>query len=138
MSNKNIIIGHAITMNLNDISIFIATALQETDSDILLFVENVDIIPPQIIKTGRVFLQKSSWKKLTKKLNWHGLVNCRFVEYHNVLRTISQNNYYQHVLLTDTRDVLFQSDPFGKLDNVGIYFALEEFGVELGSSDDLF
>ncbi len=54
--------------------------------------------------------------------------NYRFILFLDFL--IKNKEKYENILLTDIRDVIFQSDPFKKMNNDSIYFFLEGEGEE--------
>lgn len=113
----NIVLGAATGYSKKDLYYFIKSLRAVFDGDIYLILNlNVDI--------GTIrFLEKYNVKKLFTNENPKKIFKTRYKIYYNFLKS---NQNYNKILLTDTRDVIFQSNPFLNTKLLDINFFMED------------
>ena len=113
----NLVLGAAVGYNKNDLYYFIKSLRLVFDEDVyLIFNLNIDI------QTEK-FLEKYNIKKLFTNENPKKIFKTRYKIYHDFLQ---YNKKYNKILLTDTRDVIFQSNPFLNTKLLDINFFMED------------
>lgn len=128
---KNAVIGVSVNFNTNELKNFILSfrEINKTD-DIILFVD-----------VNNLQNLKESFKNhnvIFKTYHFHELIdtpvhNSRYIKY---LEFLSDHNEYKNIFLSDTKDVIFQQNPFDNLPEEYLYFFKEDSGITIG--DDYF
>jgi beta-1,4-mannosyl-glycoprotein beta-1,4-N-acetylglucosaminyltransferase len=122
--DKNLVIGAALGYNVDQIKTFVKSfrKFNSTDDVILLVNNDLSLEQKQFFDANNI---KAEYFYTEKFLHmWPN--NSRYVRLIEILKSTS----YKNVLLSDVRDVVFQSDPFDALDNKLNLF-LEDSGVNL-------
>lgn len=128
---KNAVIGVSVNFNTNELKNFILSFREvNTIDDIVLF---VDINHIQELKESF-----KTYNVIFKTYHFHEFVdtpvhNSRYIKY---LEFLSDHNEYKNIFLSDTKDVIFQHNPFENLPEEYLYFFKEDSGVTI--SDDYF
>lgn len=99
---KEIIIGSAINYNYRDLYFFVASLRKNYKDKILFFVSQ------SIDNETLAFFKKFNISLIKTKLNPKLIFKYRYKLYLNYLK----KNKYNKVMITDTRDVIFQKNPF--------------------------
>lgn len=125
---KNVVIGVSVNFNANDLKNFILSFREvNTIDDIVLF---VDINNIQQLKESF-----KDYNVIFKTYHFHEFVdtpvhNSRYVKY---LEFLSDHSNYKNVFLSDTKDVIFQHNPFDNLPDNYLYFFKEDSGITIGN-----
>lgn len=127
---KNAVIGISINFKPSDIKNFILSFRQVNQrDDIVLFVDagNIDLLKKAFVNYGVTF----------KNFYFHEFVdtpihNTRYVKY---LEFLMDHDEYSHVFFCDTKDVIFQRDPFVNLPRNYIWLFQEDSGIKI--ADDV-
>lgn len=129
INNKNLILGAACGYNWNDLKIFIKSIRKFLNCRVILIVES--LLDKRLKNKFRKYkIEYYIYKKINHK-NIPGLINSRsdvgqrrYEMYEVVLKNIKKKP--EKILLTDTRDVVFQKDFFQNKFKKSINFFLEE------------
>lgn len=123
---KNIVLGLAVDYNASDIQSFVKSFRKfNQQDDVLLFVNRnrsdffIDFLKSYNIK----FSTFESFQYSDTRMN-----NVRFIKY---IEFLTDNLNYKNVLITDTRDLIFQGDPFNALSD-DVHLFKEDPGIKLG------
>ena len=100
--NKNLILGAAVGYSYKDLKNFIATLRNFYSQDVFLIVAN------NIDEKTNDFFEKNKIQKIVTEEDKKLIYKKRYNIYYNFIR----KNSYEKILITDTRDVFFQKDPF--------------------------
>jgi len=100
--NKNLILGAAVGYSYEDLKNFISTLRNFYSQDVFLIVAN------NLDKKTNNFFEKNKIKKIFTGEDKKLIYKKRYNIYYNFLKKSS----YKKILITDTRDVFFQKDPF--------------------------
>ncbi len=108
MSKKNLVLGAVVGSGLNEIRPFV-DSLRRTafDGHIVFFVAGLSPGTSDYLKKNQCILLDYPLVETDGKISVHSF---RFLLFYHFLEC--NKNFYRHVMLTDTRDVLFQKDPF--------------------------
>ena len=119
--NKDLVIGLCMHYSISDIEPFVASLQKSApNAELVLFISNSKgNFPSDAAKLGIVTQDARPYLNLG-----HHPLNARFFMYRDFLAR--NNSIYRRVLVTDVRDVIFQSDPFEFDFKYGAYFSLED------------
>ena len=108
MYKKNLVIGAIVGHTLDQIKPFV-NSLRRTafDGDLVFFVSRLSPDTTDYLKRNGCILLDYPYTATKDKISVHSF---RFLLFYNFLDC--KKAYYNNVMLTDTRDVLFQRDPF--------------------------
>jgi hypothetical protein len=108
MPRKNLVIGAMVAHGLDEIRPFVESLRRTAfDGDIVLFVSRLAPDAIDFLRRNHCALIDYPLEETFRKISVHSF---RFLLYRQFLE--SRKDIYRHVMLTDTRDVLFQKDPF--------------------------
>lgn len=126
---KNLVIGTAINIGIDETKTFIKSLRKYSDSDICLLVNsNIDQKFSDFLEENNVRTIRNSISSLYQP----NINVTRFFQYYDFL--LENKEEYQNILITDVTDVFFQSDPFLDLSGEFIYFAEEDEDHTIGSN----
>lgn len=123
MLEMNLIIGGASGYNLNELSLFISSALLNTTADLAIICDSLNLEEQFCLKR----FPRIKLLRIPKLNNPREFATLRYKAFLEYLASINRENYNM-VLLSDCKDVYFQSDPFGDVN--GIIFASEPRTIE--------
>lgn len=123
---KNAVIG--VSINFNEIqlkNLILSFREVNTVDDLILFVD-----PAQRPVLEQCF---AKYNVIFKSFCFYDIAgtlvhNSRYIKF---LEFLSDHTEYKNIFLTDTKDVIFQSDPFENLDGEFLYFFQEDAGVRI-------
>jgi|LakMenEpi03Aug12_release.lakeMendotaPanAssembly.Ray.scaffolds.fasta_scaffold347427_1 hypothetical protein len=115
-SNKNLVIGAIYGYSLNDIEFFLKSLRKYYNEDIVLILSGKDYI-----KLKNNLENYNCHFAIDNRSPLNGFINRYFV-YKKILSSFKEKKL---VLLTDTRDVFFQNNPFYKVNKNKIYIGCE-------------
>jgi hypothetical protein len=124
---KNVVVGLAINYDVDHVKSFVLSFRKfNQDDDVVLFV-NAD-------RSSQLndFLKNNNIKTATFETHHvtdTGMNNARFLKYLEYLSDVE----YDKVLISDVRDLVFQSNPFENLPTEFLYFFEEDRGIRLGN-----
>ena len=126
---KNLVLGAAIDLGINDIKIFIESFRKNNKKDdVYILIE--ESAPEEkisyLLKNSVNILFYETGKILETQPN-----NYRFIKFFDFIK---ENSGYKNVLLADVSDVYFQSDPFEGIKGDFIFFAEEDESETIGSN----
>jgi hypothetical protein len=108
MAKKNLVIGAIVSHGLNEIRPFVDTLRQSGfDGDIVFFVSQLAPDGIEYLRRNHCLLLDYPFDETHGKISVHSF---RFLLFRQFLEC--NKDFYRYVMLTDTRDVLFQKDPF--------------------------
>lgn len=108
MPRKNLVIGAMVSHGLNETRPFIESLrLTAFDGDIVLFVSRLAPAAIDYLRRNHCILIDYPLDATRGKISVHSF---RFLLFRHFLEC--NKDVYRYVMLTDTRDVLFQKDPF--------------------------
>jgi hypothetical protein len=108
MSKKNLVLGAVVSHGLNEIRPFVETLRHtEFDGDIVFFVSRLEPAAMDYLRRNHCILIDYPLDETHGKISVHSF---RFLLFRQFLEC--NKDLYRHVMLTDTRDVLFQRNPF--------------------------
>lgn len=108
MPRKNLVIGAMVAHGLEEIRPFVESLRRTTfDGDIVLFVSRLAPASMEYLRRNGCILIDYPLDETFRKISVHSF---RFLLFRQFLA--SNKDSYRYVMLTDTRDVLFQKDPF--------------------------
>ena len=133
-NTKNLVIGTAIGYDIDAIKNFVISFREHnTEADLVILAELGGIQ-----RLESFFLQFDVKPLLFETLGYFSLFtsrsvafNSRFIRNFEFLFVSPQ---YKHVLMSDTRDVVFQANPFLNLPDDFLYFFTEDTNVSLGQN----
>jgi hypothetical protein len=125
-TTKNIVVGLAINYDVDHVRNFVLSfrKFNQTD-DVVLFVNS------ERSSQFDLFLKQHNIKTATFETHCvadTGMNNSRFLKYLEYFSDVE----YSAVLISDVRDLLFQSDPFKNLPTEFLYFFEEDRSVRIG------
>jgi len=127
-TERDLVIGMAIGYGAEQLRPFVLS-LKETDfaGDLVLIISKSETGPDsirQLEEWGAKLVYYEGWRYMPM------VVHCtRYPKYYEFL----SQNHYDYILLTDTRDVIFQSDPLAIDKSADLYFFAEDKNVTIGS-----
>ena len=127
---KNLVIGTALNIGVEETRIFIESLRKYSDCDICLLVDQ------KINLEFKKFLDENIVKTIVNTSSdlYHVNINIsRFFRYYDFISETS--NEYQNILITDITDVLFQSNPFFNLPKEFLYFSQEDENFTIKNND---
>jgi hypothetical protein len=108
MPNKNLVIGAIVSHDLNEIRPFVESLRQSSfEGDIVLFVSRLAPTTIDYLRYNHCILLDYPFDETHKLISVNSY---RFILFRRFLER--NKKVYKHVMLTDTRDVIFQKDPF--------------------------
>ena len=121
-NKKDLVIGAAINTPIESVMTFLKSFKKyNTSADIFLLVEK------EISEENRISIKNAGanliFTTLTDFLNTP-INNLRYLKFYEFLK--EHGDEYKNVLISDIRDVYFQSDPFLNIEKNSIFFAQEE------------
>jgi beta-1,4-mannosyl-glycoprotein beta-1,4-N-acetylglucosaminyltransferase len=126
---KNLVIGTALNIGIEETKIFIKSLRKYSNSDICLLVNS------SIDHEFNYFLDENNVRTIRNSISslYQPNINVtRFFQYYDFLSENQEE--YQNILITDVTDVFFQNDPFLDLKGEFIYFAEEDEDHTIGSN----
>jgi hypothetical protein len=123
---KNAVIGVSINFDENQLKNLILSFRQvNIVDDLILFVD-----PLQRPTLEHYF---SKYNVIFKSFCFYNVASTIIhnSRYFKCLEFLSDHSEYKNIFLTDTKDVIFQSDPFDGLDGDFLYFFQEDAGVSI-------
>ena len=134
LQTTNVVIGTAIGYTTDEIKNFVLSFREHNHTaDMVMFLDRTSL------EQSRNFLTTFNVTPLLfETLGYFHMFtprnvafNSRFIRNYEFLYTSTQ---YKHVLLSDTRDVVFQRDPFLDLPEEFLYFFTEDTHVSIGQN----
>lgn len=126
---KNLVLGAAVNLGINDIKIFIESFKKNNEKD------DIYILIEESSSEEKInYLHRNSVKILfyeTGNILETQPNNYRFIKFFDFL---NENKEYKNVLIADVSDVYFQSNPFEDLKGEFIFFAEEDESETIGSN----
>jgi hypothetical protein len=108
MSKKNLVIGAIVGHTLDQIRPFVMSLQSTTfDGDLVFFVSQLSPETTDFLKRRNCILLDYPFAETNGKISVHSF---RFLLFYHFLDC--KKALYNYVMLTDTRDVFFQDDPF--------------------------
>ncbi len=125
---KDLVLGLAIGYSADQLRPFVLS-LKETDfaGDLVLIISKSETDPDsisQLEEWGAKLVYYEGWRFMPM------VIHC--TRYSKYFEFLSQNKY-DYILLTDTRDVIFQSDPMAIDKSKELYFFAEDENATIGS-----
>ena len=117
--NENLVIGAAFNYTAQKTYPFVKSLRSHYDGKVVFLTQNVDEETELFYREHRI-----DQFKVPDSLNMEYINVIRFEFFHRYLNSIDSSEY-DKVLIIDTRDVIFQSDPFANTDLSNIYFYAE-------------
>lgn len=127
MSKKNLVLGTAIGYDLQDLQSFVGSFREVNVVDDMVLISESNINPDL-----ESFLKEKNIKTLNfnSHLFFETLIhNSRYILYLDFLL----EKDYKQILLTDTRDVIFQSNPFVHREEDFLFLFLEDSSALIGN-----
>lgn len=128
---KNLVIGVSVSFNQYQLKNFILSFREHNKiDDIILFVDSINL---PILKEFFI-----DYNVIFKTYNFYEFVetpvhNTRYIKY---LEFLSDCTEYKNIFLSDTKDVIFQANPFENLPDEFLYLFKEDSGTKI--SDDYY
>jgi hypothetical protein len=116
---SNIIIGAAFNYKKDTIYPFIASLRKVFDGKVVLLTKDIDIETHELYKKFQIDIYD-----VEDQINFDYINVMRFELFHRYLTKVD-STAYDKVLIADTRDIVFQSDPFNNTELSNIYFYSE-------------
>jgi len=129
--NDNLVMGVAIGYDARQLAPFVnSLKATEYEGDIVLIVSraNIDRATVETLESWGVIVESfETWRLMS--------VCIHFARYLKYLEYLSENPY-RRIFLTDTRDVIFQADPFADTPDGNLFVFAEDSSVALGNCAD--
>ena len=116
---NNLVIGAAFNYDIEKIQPFVKSLRSCYHGKVTLLTQNVDDATDKYYKANNI-----DQFKVSDSLNWEYINVLRFELFHRYLNSIDTTDY-DKILIIDTRDVIFQIDPFVNTDLSNLYFYAE-------------
>lgn len=117
---KNVILGAAGGYSKDQLANFIISLRKFYDDDIYLIIEN------QTDDNLKKFFLENKINTIITKFNKKILYKKRYEIYLDFLK----KNYYDYIFISDTRDVIFQKNPFDNTNLAKLIFFLEDKKIQ--------
>jgi hypothetical protein len=128
---KNAVVGVSVNFDQHQLKNFILSFRENNKiDDIILFVDAINLL---ILKECFI-----DYNVIFKTYNFYEFVetpvhNTRYIKY---LEFLSDCTEYKHIFLSDTKDVIFQANPFENLPDEFLYLFKEDSNVKI--ADDYY
>lgn len=117
--NSNIIIGAAFGYTYEKVLPFVRSLRHNFKGKVVFLVKEIDDITRQFYKDNNIDMYE-----VEDEIDYNYINVIRFNLFHRYLSKVDTHPY-DKILITDTRDVVFQSDPFQNTESFNIYFYSE-------------
>jgi len=124
---KNLVLGTALGYGIYELKNFVLSFREHNKVDDVILLVDLRLSPD-----AKTFLEKHNIQtRMFMSSNFipTHINNSRFVKYADILLDEEEN--YKNVFLTDTRDIIFQADPFENLPDAFLYFFSEESKIKI-------
>lgn len=118
---KEVILTTAIHYSKKEIFLFLETLGSCFSGDLVIFTDRNYKLKEYDFKIILVDIRDPQFKE-EQSASFNHVINQRHFWY---LKFLKDNNHYNKVLLCDSRDVLFQNDPFKLVESDSLYVAME-------------
>ncbi|SAK66334.1 hypothetical protein AWB76_03813 [Caballeronia temeraria] len=117
--NGNLVIGSAFSYQIEQIEPFVKSLRRYYGGKVVLFVQNLD-------EATRAFYEHHNidTHEIAETIDFGTINVMRFQMYHQFLNNVAASQF-RKVFLVDTRDVIFQGDPFTNTDMASLYLYAE-------------
>jgi hypothetical protein len=117
--NGNVVVGSAFSYQVEQIAPFVKSLRRHYDDKVILLVQDVD-------QETRAFYEqyRIDTHEITGEIDYGTINVMRFEMYYRLLKSIDPSECSK-VFLSDTRDVIFQADPFINTDAASLYLYAE-------------
>lgn len=124
---KNALVGVAVNFNKDAVKNFILSFREVNQKDdLILFVDSTNLpIFQEVFADKNIKFAQFKYYEFIDTL----IHNARYLEY---LEFLLDNPQYNNILFADTKDVVFQSNPFDNLHDEFLYFFKEDSGIKIG------
>jgi hypothetical protein len=117
--NGNLVIGAAFSYKIEHIEPFVKSLRRHYDDKVVLFVQNVDEETRAFYEEYRIDMHEVAGTIDFKTINV-----MRFEMYYQFLKNADPSQC-RKIFITDTRDVIFQGNPFANTDMASLYLYAE-------------
>ncbi|NBP01548.1 MAG: hypothetical protein EBU90_15685 [Proteobacteria bacterium] len=124
----NLVLGTATKYNIPQVNLFVKSFRKYNKRDRVILLVSLES-PPEYFEFLKKYDIDYSFFETYHFVDTH-LNNSRFAKYMDIL--LDSKDTYDKVFLTDTRDIVFQSDPFANLPKEFLYFFEEEKESKIG------